>query len=232
MCVSRATPLMDGKYLHLPTSFSPHPLTRKLLIISNLCILKWIDLASQIYIIFPFGVLWLSLIMATACIIYCEVVIVTVTKTANRPVSSSWPCQCPTFQRCAWLLKTRHCCITIFLSLKYWNGFLSASWFLCYTTVAWSSNDLEQKSQQFFQRTARVIIWQLDYRSHKNPSRSLSRTHWSEAYPNAATNPFNRDTERQTENVRFPTLLFHRIAQKMNSPWVVACNQVHVLCWP
>lgn len=49
-----------------PTSSSPHPLTKKLLIISNLCILKWIDLASQIYIIFPFGFLGLSFIMATA----------------------------------------------------------------------------------------------------------------------------------------------------------------------
>lgn len=42
-------------------------------------------------------------------VIYCEVVIVTVTKTAKRLLYlcalSSWPRECPSFEKCAWLLK-------------------------------------------------------------------------------------------------------------------------------
>lgn len=47
----------------------------------------------------------------------------------------------------------------------------------------------------------------------QKPSSSLSRTHWSEAYPlckNGMTNPFNRDTEGPPKNVLFTTLQLNR----------------------
>ena len=83
-------------------------------------------------------------------------------------------------------------------------------WFLCNTTVAWSSNYLEQKSQQFFQKTD-YLAPQLLF--PQKPSSSFSRTHRSEAYPlckNAITNPFNRDTEGPPKNVLFTTLRLNR----------------------
>lgn len=73
------------------------------------------------------------------------------------------------------VIKKQSRCVTfhqnIFLSI--WNigrGFyvLLDFWRLCRCTVAWSSNYLEQKSQQFFQKTASVIIWHLRDCFHKN----------------------------------------------------------------
>ena len=69
-------------------------------------------------------------------VIYCEVVIVTVTKTAKRLLYlcalSSWPCECPSFEKCAWLLKKNN--LTAWnVSLRslspntVWSGSLCAS---------------------------------------------------------------------------------------------------------
>lgn len=136
----------------------------------------------------------------------------------------------------------------IFLS-RYWNAFLcvpcvlfSDFWFLCNTTVAWSSNYLEQKSQQFFQKTVSVIIWHLNYCFHKNGAAlsvariGLKHTH---SVKTAKQIPLTETLRARQRMCCSPlcdwtgsVLLFHRTPQKMVFPWVVVCNQVHVFSWP
>ena len=140
----------------------------------------------------------------------------------------------PASSDCQWYCTLRGFCI----------GFDFKPWLLPlgYSVVAWNSNDLEQKSQQFCQKTVRLIILHHYYCFHKNRA-ALSVTHigW-EAYPlckNSITNPFNRDTEDHQRMCCSPlcdragsVVLFHKTLQKMVFPGVAACNQVHVFSWP
>lgn len=86
-------------------------------------------------------------------------------------------------------------------------------WFLCYTTVAWSSNYLEQKSQQFFQKTESVIIWHLNYCFHKNRAAlsvariGLKHTH---SVKTAKQIPLTETPRGPPENVLFTTLRLNR----------------------
>lgn len=194
-------------------------------------------------------------------VIYCEVVIVTVTKTAKRLLYlcalSSWPRECPSFEKCAWLLKKKpilrhkmslcaasHRNIFFFCLECVFVCFLLSVldvWFLCYTTVASSSNYLEQKSQQLFQKTVSVIIWHLNNCFHKNRAAlsvariGLKRTH---SVKTAWQIPLTETPRARQRMCCSPLrdwtgsgLLFHRTPQKMVFP-CVACNQVHVFAWP
>lgn len=114
-------------------------------------------------------------------------------------------------------------------------------WFLCYTTVASSSNYLEQKSQQLFQKTVSVIIWHLNNCFHKNRAAlsvariGLKRTHSVKtAWQIPLTETLRARQRMCCSPLRDWTgsgLLFHRTPQKMVFP-CVACNQVHVFAWP
>lgn len=137
-------------------------------------------------------------------IIYCEVVIIAVTKTAswllywgfsslnlcnleNAPLLIKWL----VIKKTILCYKTSHCvtrtffCHSELLGEAFMCFLISVFdfWFLCHSMVALSSDYLEQKSQQFFQKTVSMIIWHFNYCFHKNQAAlsvariGLKRTH-------------------------------------------------------
>lgn len=133
-------------------------------------------------------------------VIYCEVVIVTVTKTANRLlylcVLSSWPWECPSFEKCACILKTNLTPENVLLcdhfpvTLKYWNAFFYllhdfCFWFLISVLhhgglkfkLPWTEKSTVFPENSERDYTAPQLLFP------QKPSSSLSRTHRSEAYP-------------------------------------------------
>lgn len=166
MSVSHATPLMDGKIPPSPTASFPHPLTREL-VISKLCLLKWIANIHYVSIWLSSWPRLLRFIFLTLWMISFKEISVAFGNVSytGKKKKKVWLClSCHS--------KTLEGLFSCFLISVLDFGFL------CWTAVAWCSNNLEQKSQQFFQKAACEITRDLNYCFVlQKLSISVSRTH-------------------------------------------------------